>query len=30
MIEHPLIPFLAGQTVGGLAPLRCLFCGSPH
>ena len=28
--EHPLIPGLAGQTVGGLARLRCLFCGGPN
>jgi len=28
--EHPLVPSLAGQTVGGLARLSCLFCGSPN
>ena len=28
--ENALIPSLAGQTVGGLARLRCLFRGSPN
>jgi hypothetical protein len=28
--EHALVPRLAGQTVGSLACLRCLFCRSPN
>jgi hypothetical protein len=28
--EHPFVPSLAGQTVGGLARPRCLFCGGPN